>query len=120
MSFVLRCAAYTIAGVGQNTVAEVIDAHLETVSMIFLTTIWAITYGWFEGQGQIAHEIHNYFTFVNLGWIGVLSTYHLVIGASVFAISFSFGFLKFTVHALRPETLHDVHGVRELRIRRRP
>ncbi len=97
MGFVVHRAAITIAGVGRNTVAEVIDAHLEMLSMIFLTTIWAIVYAWFEGT---AEDVGKWFRYFNLPWplsfLGAFSTYHLVIGVTVFAISFSFGFLKFS------------------------
>ncbi len=97
MSFVLRRAAFTIAGAGRNTVAEVIDAHLETLSMVVLTTIWATIYAWFEGT---AEDVGKWFHFFNLPWpaslLGTFSTYHIMFGFTVFAISFSFGFLKFT------------------------
>jgi len=78
--------------VGRNTVAEVIDAHLETVSMIFLTTCWAIGYGWVEGTIDIGAVLAK----AHITWLGRFSTYHFILGLTVFAISFSFGFLKFT------------------------
>ncbi len=97
MGFVLRRAAFKIAGAGRSTVAEVIDAHLEMLSMIFLTTIWATVFAWFEGT---AEDVGKWFHFIQAPWplslLGLFSTYHLVMGVSVFAISFSFGFLKFT------------------------
>jgi hypothetical protein len=91
LAFVLRRAAFTIAGVGRNAVAEVIDAHLETLSMFFLTTLWAVGYGWVEGTvgiGAILGQLH-------IPWFGRFSLYHFVLGLTVFAISFSFGLLKF-------------------------
>jgi hypothetical protein len=97
LGFVVRRAAFTIAGAGRNVIAEVIDAHLEMASMIFLTTIWATVFAWFEGT---AEDVGKWFHFFNLPFplslLGTFSTYHLLIGVSVFAISFSFGFLKFT------------------------
>ncbi len=92
MGFVLRDAATAIAGAGRSSVADVMDAHLETLSIIFLSTLWAIGYGWVEGTidiGSILAQAH-------VQWFGRFSTYHLVLGLTIFAISFSFGFLKFT------------------------
>jgi hypothetical protein len=93
LGFVLRRAAFTIAGAGKNAVAEVIDAHLETVSMLFITTLWAIGYGWVEGTVGIGHLLA---VTAGVHWFGRFSTYHFVLSLTVFAISFSFGFLKFT------------------------
>jgi hypothetical protein len=92
LGFVLRRAAFTMAGVGRNVVAEVIDAHLEMLSMIFLTTCWAVAYGWVEGVVGIGRLLSQ----ANIPWFGHYSLYHFVLGLTVFAISFSFGFLKFT------------------------
>lgn len=92
LGFVLRRAAFTIAGVGRASVAEVIDAHLETVSMFLVTTFWAVGYGWVEGTvgiGALLAQAH-------VRWLGRFSVYHFVLGLTIFAISFGFGFLKFT------------------------
>lgn len=95
MSFVIRRAAQSIAGIGRVSVADVIDAHLETLSMIFLSTLWAVAYGWVEGTVGIGYILGQ----LNLPWLSFLgmqySPYHVVLGLTVFAISFSFGFLKF-------------------------
>jgi len=93
LSYVLRRAAYSIAGAGKASVAEVIDAHLETVSMILVTTAWAVAYGWVEGVVGIGHLLA---TNPGVKWFGRFSTYHFVLGLTIFAISFSFGFLKCT------------------------
>jgi hypothetical protein len=69
------------------------DAHLETLSMIFLTTCWAVAYGWVEGTVDIGHLLA---TTIGVTWFGRFTTYHFVLGLTIFAISFSFGFLKFT------------------------
>ena len=92
MGFVLRRAAFTIAGASRNVVAEVIDAHLEMLSMLLLTTCWAVAYGWVEGTVGIGGLLEK----VGVPWFGHYSLYHIVLGLTVFAISFSFGFLKFT------------------------
>jgi hypothetical protein len=92
MSFILRRAAVAITGAAKASVAEVIDAHLEMVSMILITTLWAVGYGWVEGTigiGALLIQAH-------VPWFGRFSTYHFVLGLTIFAISFSFGFLKFT------------------------
>ncbi len=81
-----------MAGVGRSVVAEVIDAHLEMASMLFLTTCWAVAYGWVEGAIDIGQVLRQ----ANIPWFGHYSLYHFVLGLTVFAISFSFGFLKFT------------------------
>jgi hypothetical protein len=90
---VLRHAAFIITGTGRKAIADVIDAHLETLSMIFLTTCWAVAYGWVEGTVDIGHLLA---TTIGVTWFGRFSTYHFVLGLTIFAISFSFGFLKFT------------------------
>jgi len=92
LGFVLRRAAIAIAGVGRASVAEVIDAHLETVSMFLLTTLWAVAYGWVEGTIGIGALLLQ----ARVPWFGRFSAYHFVLGLTIFAISFSFGFLKFT------------------------
>lgn len=63
--------------------------------MIFLSSLWAISYGWFEGTvniGQVVSKI----PYLTIPYIGHFSVYHIVLGLMVFAISFSFGLLKFT------------------------
>lgn len=92
LGFVLRRGAFTIAGVGRNAVAEVIDAHLETVSMFLVTTFWAVGYGWVEGTIRIGALLAQ----AHIQWFGRFSVYHFVLGLTIFAISSSFGFLKFT------------------------
>ncbi len=92
MGFVLSRAAFTIAGAGRESIASVIDAHLETLSIIFLSTLWAVGYGWVEGTIDIGSALAK----AHVQWFGRFSTYHLVLGLTMFAISFSFGFLKFT------------------------
>jgi hypothetical protein len=76
------------------------DAHLETLSMIFLTTCWAIGYGWFEAvigigallgiPGTPGGKVQWY------SFLGVFySSYHLFFGFTIFVITFGIGFLKF-------------------------
>lgn len=100
MGFVRRRAAYAIAGVSRATVAEVIDAHLETLSMVFLTTIWAVGYGWFEGVIGIGALLGipgtpnapvTWYSFLG----SLYSSYHLFFGFTVFVITFGMGLLKF-------------------------
>jgi hypothetical protein len=66
----------------------VIDAHLEMLSMVLLTTVWAIGYGWVEGIINVGAAL------AKLNQTSFLSTYHIFLGATVVAISFSFGLLK--------------------------
>jgi len=76
------------------------DAHLETLSMIFLTTCWAIGYGWFEAvigigfllgiPGAVGGKV-QWYSFLG----GLYSSYHLFLGFTIFVITFGIGFLKF-------------------------
>jgi hypothetical protein len=100
MSFIRRRVVTHIFGATKGAVADVMDAHLETVSMIFLTTCWAIGYGWFEAvigigallgiPGQPGGHVVWY------QFLGVwYSSYHLFFGFTIFVITFGLGFLKF-------------------------
>jgi hypothetical protein len=100
LSFIRRSAVQHIFGATKGAVADVMDAHLETLSMIFLTTCWAIGYGWFEAvigigallgiPGTPGGKVHWY------SFFGVFySSYHLFFGFTIFVITFGIGFLKF-------------------------
>jgi hypothetical protein len=97
MSSMRRSAAIRIVGAANEAVANVMDAHLEMLSMFVLTTCWAIGYGWVEGSVSIGHILA---TNPNMIWFQFLgqrfSIYHFFLGFTIFVISFSFGFLKFT------------------------
>jgi hypothetical protein len=88
LSFIRKPVARVITGTDKASVLTVIDAHLEMLSMILLTTIWAVGYGWVEGVINVGAAL------TKLNQIGFLSTYHIFLGATVVAISFSFGLLK--------------------------
>lgn len=99
-TLIRRKLATTIAGVNRGSVADVVDAHLETLSMIFLTSCWAIGYGWFEAvigigfllgiPGAVGGKV-QWFSFMG----GLYSSYHLFLGFSIFVMTFGIGFLKF-------------------------
>jgi hypothetical protein len=100
VSFVRRGIVTHIFGVSKGAVADVMDAHLETLSMIFLTTAWAVGYGWFEaviGIGALlgipgaAGGKVEWYSFLG----GLYSSYHLFLGFTIFCITFGIGFLKF-------------------------
>ena len=88
LSIIRKPAAKTITGVDNPTVLTVIDAHLEMLSMVLLSTVWAIGYGWVEGIINVGAALQQ------LNQSAFLSTYHIFLGATVLAISFSFGLLK--------------------------
>ena len=100
MSFIRRATVIHIFGATKGAVAEVMDAHLETLSMIFLTTCWAVGYGWFEAvigigfllgiPGAVNGKV-QWYSFLG----GLYSSYHLFLGFTIFCITFGIGFLKF-------------------------
>ena len=89
LSIIRKPAARAIAGVDKPTILTVVDAHLEMLSMVLLSTIWAIGYGWVEGTVSIGALL------AKANQSGFLSTYHIFLGMTIVAISFSFGLLKF-------------------------
>jgi hypothetical protein len=100
MSSTRRSAIVHIFGVSRGAVADVMDAHLETLSMIFLTTCWAVGYGWFEAVIGIGYLLGIPGTpGSRTPWYEFLgsyySAYHLFFGFTVFVITFGIGFLKF-------------------------
>jgi hypothetical protein len=100
MSFIRKTVVVHIFGATKGAVADVMDAHLETLSMIFLTTCWAIGYGWFEAvigigfllgiPGAVTGHV-QWYSFLG----GLYSSYHLFLGFTIFCITFGIGFLKF-------------------------
>ncbi len=100
MSFISRAVVLRIFGATKGAVADVMDAHLETLSMIFLTTGWAVGYGWFEAvigigfllgiPGAVDGKV-QWYSFLG----GLYSSYHLFLGFTIFVITFGIGFLKF-------------------------
>ncbi|MGA2971883.1 MAG: hypothetical protein ABSE39_04565 [Candidatus Bathyarchaeia archaeon] len=100
VTFIRRSAIQHIFGVTKEAVADVMDAHLETLSMVFLTTCWAIGYGWFEAvigigfllgiPGAVGGKV-QWYSFLG----GLYSSYHLFLGFTIFCITFGIGFLKF-------------------------
>ena len=100
MSFLRKATIIRIFGVTKGAVADVMDAHLETVSMLFLTTCWAVGYGWFEAvigigallgiPGAVNGKV-QWYSFLG----GLYSSYHLFLGFTVFCLTFGIGFLKF-------------------------
>jgi hypothetical protein len=100
VSFIRRSVVVHIFGATKSAVADVMDAHLETLSMLFLTTCWAIGYGWFEAvigigfllgiPGAVNGNV-EWYSFLG----GLYSSYHLFLGFTIFCITFGIGFLKF-------------------------
>jgi hypothetical protein len=88
LSLVRQPIARAITGVDKPTTLTVIDAHLEMLSMILLSTVWAIGYGWVEGTVNIGRLLEK------ANQSSFLSTYHIFLGITIVAISFSFGLLK--------------------------
>jgi hypothetical protein len=95
-----RSATTHIFHVPRGAVNDVIDAHLETLSMITLTTCWGIGYGWFEAvigigfllgiPGAITGKV-QWYSFLG----GLYSSYHVFLGFTIFCLTFGIGFLKF-------------------------
>jgi hypothetical protein len=100
LAFIRRAVVQHFFGATKGAVADVMDAHLETLSMIFLTTCWAIGYGWFEAvigigfllgiPGAITGKV-QWYSFLG----GFYSSYHLFLGFTIFCLTFGIGFLKF-------------------------
>lgn len=100
VSFLRKAAVVHIFGATKGAVADVMDAHLETLSMIFLTTCWAVGYGWFEAiigigfllgiPGAVNGKV-QWYSFLG----GLYSSYHLFLGFTIFCLTFGIGFLKF-------------------------
>jgi hypothetical protein len=100
VSFIRRATVIHIFGATKSAVADVMDAHLETLSMIALTVCWAVGYGWFEaviGIGALlgipgtAGGKVQWYSFLG----GLYSSYHIFLGFTIFCITFGIGFLKF-------------------------
>jgi len=91
---------YRIASIAREKVDEVMDAHLEQLSMIFCTFIFAWTYGWIEAkaiapfwtlyEGKYGHLPW----WVRLVWWKQFSYYQLVFAIMTLAVTFSFGLIK--------------------------
>lgn len=91
---------YRIASIAHQKVDEVMDAHLEQLSMIFCTFLFAWTYGWLE-----ANAIEPYWrlyqgTYGHLPWWTRLilwnqfGFYQLVFAVLTLSVTFSFGLIK--------------------------
>jgi hypothetical protein len=99
-TLIRRKLATVIAGADRTAVADVLDAHLETLSMILLTSCWAVGYGWFEAvigiggllgvPGSQGGKV-QWFQFLGTWY----SSYHLFFGFTIFVLTFGIGFLKF-------------------------
>lgn len=100
MSLIRRGVVTHFFGATKGAVADVMDAHLETLSMIFLTTCWGIGYGWFEAvigigyllgiPGAVTGKV-QWYSFLG----GLYSSYHIFLGFTIFCLTFGIGFLKF-------------------------
>jgi len=100
VSFLRRTTVVRVFGVARGAVADVMDAHLETLSMVFLTTCWAVGYGWFEAvigigfllgiPGAVNGKV-QWYSFLG----GLYSSYHLFLGFTISCLTFGVGFLKF-------------------------
>jgi len=92
--------AYRIASVAREKIDEVLDAHLELLSVVICTIIWAICYGWIEanavGPFQVLYfDKHGHLPWwLQLVWWSHLGFYQLIFFIMSTAITFSFGLLK--------------------------
>jgi hypothetical protein len=91
---------YRIASFAREKVDEVLDAHLELLSVVICTIIWAVCYGWIEanivGPFQVLYfdrEGHLPW-WLQLVWWKHLGFYQLIFLIMSCAITFSFGLLK--------------------------
>lgn len=95
MSLLYRIASFT-----REKVDEVLDAHLELLSVVACTIIWAVSYGWIEanaiGPFQVLyHDRYGHLPWwLQLVWWDHLGFYQLIFFVMSSAITFSFGLLK--------------------------
>jgi len=91
---------YRIASIARQKVDEVLDAHLELLSIVICTIIWSICYGWIEAnaigpfQGLYFDKHGHAPWWLNLVWWGHLGFYQLIFFVMSSAITFSFCLLK--------------------------
>lgn len=91
---------YRIASIARQKVDEVLDAHLELLSVVICTMIWAACYGWIEanaiGPFQVLYfDRHGHAPWwLQLVWWKHFSFYQLIFFVMSSAITFSFGLLK--------------------------
>ena len=91
---------YRITSIAREKVDEVMDAHLELLSVVVCTIIWAVCYGWIEanavGPFQVLYfDKHGHLPWwLQLVWWGHLGFYQLIFFVMSSAITFSFGLLK--------------------------
>jgi hypothetical protein len=91
---------YRIASFAREKVDEVLDAHLELLSVVVCTIIWSICYGWIEANA-IGPFQTLYFDkyghtpwWLNLVWLNHLGFYQLIFFIMSSTITFSFCLLK--------------------------
>lgn len=91
--------AYRIASVAREKVDEVMDAHLEQLSMIFCTFLFAWTYGWLEANAIEPYWRMYQGTYGHLPWWTRLilwnqfGFYQLVFAILTLSVIFSFGLI---------------------------
>jgi len=84
----------------REKVDEVMDAHLELLSVVVCTIIWAVCYGWIEanaiGPFQVLYfDKHGHLLWwLQLAWWNHLGFYRLIFLIMSTAITFSFGLLE--------------------------
>jgi len=91
---------YRIASIARQKVDEVLDAHLELLSVVICTIIWSICYGWIEanaiGPFQVLYfDKHGHAPWwLQVVWWNHLGFYQLIFFVMSSAITFSFCLLK--------------------------
>jgi len=92
--------AYRIASIARQKVDEVLDAHLELLSVVICTIIWSVCYGWIEANAFGPFQVLYFDRYghapwwLNLVWWNHFSFYQLIFFVMSSAITFSFCLLK--------------------------
>jgi len=91
---------YRIASFAREKVDEVLDAHLELLSVVVCTIIWSICYGWIEANAIGPFQVLYFDKYghtpwwLNLVWLNHLGFYQLIFFIMSSTITFSFCLLK--------------------------
>jgi len=91
---------YRIASFAREKVDEVLDAHLELLSVVVCTIVWSVCYGWIEANAVGPFQVLYFDKYghapwwLNLVWLNHLGFYQLIFFIMSSAITFSFCLLK--------------------------
>ncbi|MCJ7506362.1 hypothetical protein MUP05_07850 [Candidatus Bathyarchaeota archaeon] len=91
---------YRIASFAREKVDEVLDAHLELLSVVICTIVWSVCYGWIEAnaigpfQALYFDKYGHTPWWLNLVWLNHLGFYQLIFFIMSSTITFSFCLLK--------------------------